>query len=125
MTEPHPRLAAMTLFITDKSASAAFYRALLDSEPIHEDEDSLVFRCGRVMVNLLLAKAVPELIDPALPSEAGSTAVYTIPCKDVDARVQMLTEAGLTALNGPVDRPWGIRTASYQDPAGHIWELAQ
>jgi len=28
-------------------------------------------------------------------------------------------------LNGPVDRPWGMRTASFTDPGGHIWELAQ
>jgi uncharacterized glyoxalase superfamily protein PhnB len=28
-------------------------------------------------------------------------------------------------LNGPVDRPWGVRTASFTDPAGHIWRIAQ
>ncbi len=37
-------------------------------------------------------------------------------------RASVLT-AGL--LNGPVDRPWGMRTASFTDPGGHIWELAQ
>ena len=26
---------------------------------------------------------------------------------------------------GPVDRPWGIRTASFRDPGGHIWEIAR
>jgi uncharacterized glyoxalase superfamily protein PhnB len=24
-----------------------------------------------------------------------------------------------------MDRPWGIRTASFRDPGGHIWEIAQ
>ena len=28
-------------------------------------------------------------------------------------------------LNGPVDREWGVRTASFTDPDGHIWEIAQ
>jgi uncharacterized glyoxalase superfamily protein PhnB len=28
-------------------------------------------------------------------------------------------------LNGPMDRPWGIRTASFRDPGGHIWEIAK
>jgi lactoylglutathione lyase len=23
-----------------------------------------------------------------------------------------------------MDRPWGIRTASFRDPGGHIWEVA-
>ena len=31
---------------------------------------------------------------------------------------------GATLLNGPIDRPWGIRTAAFRDPAGHVWELA-
>ena len=28
------------------------------------------------------------------------------------------------AAPGPVDRPWGVRTASSTDPAGHVWEVA-
>jgi uncharacterized glyoxalase superfamily protein PhnB len=28
-------------------------------------------------------------------------------------------------LNGPMDRPWGIRTAAFADPAGHVWEIAK
>jgi hypothetical protein len=28
-------------------------------------------------------------------------------------------------LNGPMDRPWGVRTASFTDPAGNVWEIAQ
>lgn len=23
------------------------------------------------------------------------------------------------------ERPWGIRTASFRDPGGHIWEIAR
>jgi catechol 2,3-dioxygenase-like lactoylglutathione lyase family enzyme len=25
---------------------------------------------------------------------------------------------------GSTDRPWGIRTASFRDPGGHVWEIA-
>ena len=28
-------------------------------------------------------------------------------------------------VNGPMDREWGIRRASFLDPGGHIWEIAQ
>jgi catechol 2,3-dioxygenase-like lactoylglutathione lyase family enzyme len=31
---------------------------------------------------------------------------------------------GVELLNGPMDRPWGNRTASFRDPGGHIWEIA-
>jgi len=32
---------------------------------------------------------------------------------------------GVTLLNGPVDRPWGRRTAAFADPSGNVWEVAQ
>ena len=32
---------------------------------------------------------------------------------------------GVVLLNGPMNREWGMRTASFTDPDGHIWEIAQ
>jgi len=49
----------------------------------------------------------------------------TIGVDDVDAMCAELAARGVTLLNGPMDRPWGIRTASFRDPAGHIWEIAR
>jgi uncharacterized glyoxalase superfamily protein PhnB len=49
---------------------------------------------------------------------------FTLEVDDVDATCAMLTARGVELLNGPMDRPWGIRTASFMDPAGHIWEVA-
>ena len=43
----------------------------------------------------------------------------------VDATCAWLAQRGVELLNGPMDRPWGIRTATFQDPAGHIWEIAK
>jgi uncharacterized glyoxalase superfamily protein PhnB len=43
---------------------------------------------------------------------------------DVDATAAELKRRGVELLNGPTDRPWGIRTASFPDPGGHIWEIA-
>ncbi|WP_327708831.1 hypothetical protein OG912_08485 [Streptomyces sp. NBC_00464] len=37
----------------------------------------------------------------------------------------VLADRGVTLLNGPVDRPWGIRTAGFRDPGGHIREIAR
>ena len=47
----------------------------------------------------------------------GVTAISLLVC-------ERLQDAGIASLNGPMDRPWGIRTASFQDPAGHVWEIA-
>ena len=51
--------------------------------------------------------------------------VFTIQVDDVDAMCAELTARGVVLLNGPMDRPWGIRTASFRDPGGHIWEIAR
>ncbi len=50
--------------------------------------------------------------------------MFTIDVDDVDAMCAELRSRGVELLNGPLDRPWGVRTASFADPAGHIWEIA-
>jgi lactoylglutathione lyase len=57
--------------------------------------------------------------------EAGSRFVFTLAVEDVDAMCAELAARGVTLLNGPMDRPWGIRTASFMDPSGYIWEIAK
>jgi uncharacterized glyoxalase superfamily protein PhnB len=43
---------------------------------------------------------------------------------DTDAACERLRSRGVELLNGPIDRPWGLRTAAFADPDGHIWEIA-
>jgi len=42
---------------------------------------------------------------------------------DVDAVCEDLASRGVELLNGPMDRPWGMRTAAFADPDGHVWEV--
>jgi uncharacterized glyoxalase superfamily protein PhnB len=51
--------------------------------------------------------------------------VFTLAVDDVDAMCAELIGRGVELLNGPMDRPWGIRTASFRDPGGYIWEIAK
>jgi uncharacterized glyoxalase superfamily protein PhnB len=66
------------------------------------------------------------LIEPAKVAspDAGARIQFTIAVDDVDAMCAELAKRGVKLLNGPMDRPWGIRTASFTDPGGHIWEIA-
>ncbi|HEV8053988.1 MAG TPA: VOC family protein [Candidatus Limnocylindrales bacterium] len=93
----------------------------------YEDDDSAVFNFGNTLVNLLKTTAVVELIEPAprADREAGARQQFTIDVDDVDAMCKELAKRGVELLNGPMDRPWGIRTASFRDPSGHIWEIAK
>jgi catechol 2,3-dioxygenase-like lactoylglutathione lyase family enzyme len=118
---------AVTLFVEDLAATKRFYLDVFGL-PIHyEDENSVVFKVGETVINLLSASEAPELIEPAAvaPPEAGSRMQFTIAVGDVDAMCAELSRRGVQLLNGPIDRPWGIRTASFRDPAGHIWEIAK
>jgi catechol 2,3-dioxygenase-like lactoylglutathione lyase family enzyme len=121
-----PKIAAITLFVQDVAAARSFYADVFGLAVHFEDDESVVFVFGDTMVNLLSASAAPELIEPAAVAdrESGNRFVFTIQVDDVDARCDELRARGVELLNGPVDRPWGPRTASFRDPDGHIWEIA-
>jgi catechol 2,3-dioxygenase-like lactoylglutathione lyase family enzyme len=117
---------AVTLFVEDLAATKQFYLNVFGLPVMFEDNNSAVFKFGDTLVNLLKITAAGELIEPATVAsrEAGSRFVFTINVNNVDAMCTELTARGAELLNGPMDRPWGIRTASFMDPGGHIWEIA-
>lgn len=119
-------ISAITLFAEDLAAAKAFYQQVFGLPIVFEDDNSAVFNFGNTLINLLKTDAAPELIAPApvAPPEAGARAQFTITVDDVDAICADLQRRGVALLNGPMDRPWGIRTASFRDPGGHIWEIA-
>lgn len=118
---------AITLFTEDLVTTTQFYRDVFNLPTVFEGDTSAVFQFGSTLINLLTASQVDELIAPAhmAPSNAGNRAVYTLHVDDVDAISAELQRPGVRLLNGPMDRPWGIRTASFQDPAGNLWEIAK
>jgi lactoylglutathione lyase len=117
---------AITLFVEDLEVSKAFYGSVFDLPIMFEDDDSAVFNFESSVVNLLTTSGVRELIDPApmAPRDAGSRVVFTLGVEDVDRTCAELGTLGVDLLNGPIDRPWGIRTASFRDPDGYVWEIA-
>jgi len=120
-------ISAITLFVEDLDATKRFYTEVFGL-PVHfEDADSAVFNFGNTLINLLKVSEAPELIAPApvAPPDAGARYQFTIEVDDVDAMVDELRRRGVELLNGPMDRPWGIRTATFRDPGGHIWEIAK
>ena len=118
---------AITLFVEDLAAAKLFYQKVFGLPVDYQDDASAVFKFGNTLINLLKTAAAVELIEPApiARPEDGSRVVFTIPVDDVDALCAQLTARGVELLNGPIDRPWGIRTASFVDPGGHIWEIAK
>jgi catechol 2,3-dioxygenase-like lactoylglutathione lyase family enzyme len=118
---------AITLFVEDLERSKRFYHDVLGLSVFFEDDNSAVFKFENTLINLLKIPAAVDLIKPGVvaTATAGSRFQFTIPVTDVDAACVELAARGVELLNGPMDRPWGIRTASFTDPGGHIWEIAQ
>ena len=121
------QIDAITLFVEDLPATKAFYLEVFGLPVHYEDPNSCVFKFGETVINLLDIGQATELIAPGVVAsrDAGSRMVFTLGVDDVDAMCAELVKRGVTILNGPMDRPWGIRTASFRDPGGHIWEIAK
>ena len=119
-------ITAITLFVEDLAKAKRFYSEVFQLPVFFEDDSSAVFKFGETLVNLLQSNEAHELVAPATVAtpDAGVRFQFTLAVEDVDATCEELTARGVELLNGPMDRPWGVRTASFRDPGGHIWEIA-
>jgi uncharacterized glyoxalase superfamily protein PhnB len=114
------------MFVADRDRAKSFYETAFDAEAAYEDEHSIAFKFENVIVNLLMTSEAQDLIGPAVVAgqDAGSRFQLTIGVEDTDVACEELARRGVELLNGPIDRAWGMRTAAFADPDGHIWEIA-
>lgn len=119
-------VTAVTLFVEDLAAARDWYARAFGLPEHFADDVSVVFSFDGLLINLLQVTEAPDLIAPARVGavDAGARAQYTVTVADVDDRVAELRADGIPVLNGPLDRPWGVRTAAVADPSGHVWEFA-
>ena len=120
-------IEVITLFVEDLPAAKAFYQDVFGLDVVYQDDVSAVVKLGTLMINLLHAAEADELVEPAAVASSGlgSRVLLTIKVDDTNTVCAELKQHGVTLLNGPVDRPWGRRTAAFADPAGNVWEIAQ
>jgi catechol 2,3-dioxygenase-like lactoylglutathione lyase family enzyme len=120
-------ISAISLFVEDLETAKSFYEDVFGVDVVFEDETSACLKFEHVFVNLLLASAAREQVEPAAVAarEAGSRFQLSIWVDDVDAVCALLEERGVQLLSGPIDKEWGMRIATFADPAGHSWEIAQ
>lgn len=119
-------IEVITLFVEDLAAAKSFYHQVFRRPVVYEDAVSAVLKFDNLLLNLLQATEAPGLVEPlaVAPRGAGARMLLTIAVDDVDAVCRELESRGVRLLNGPIDRPWGRRTAAFADPAGNVWEIA-
>ena len=127
MTMSLKSLGAITLFVEDPKQSKEFYENVFDVPAVYEDDNSVAFKFENTIVNLLVMTEAHELVEPARVAarRVGSSFQLTVWVDDADAVCAELENRGVELLNGPQDRAWGMRTAAFADPDGHVWEVAQ
>ena len=127
MKDTLKHISAMSLFVEDLQAAKNFYQAVFGVPVVFEDEDSVAVGFENLIVNLLKVDSATGIVHSArvAAADAGSRFQLSIWVSDVDAVCRDLQERGVALLAGPVDKPWGMRCASFVDPAGHSWEVAE
>ncbi len=120
-------IEVITIFAEDLLATKAFYAGVFGLAVVYEDDVSAVFKFDHLLLNVLLVSEAPQLVEPVRVAAAGTGVRFmpTIQVVDADETCVELARYGVVLLNGPVDRPWGRRTAAFCDPAGNVWEIAQ
>lgn len=119
-------ISAISLFVEDLPAARAFYLDVFGVPVEYEDANCTVVKFENMLVNLLQIAHAPEIVAPGAVAarDAGVRFQLSIWVPDVQAVYERLKQRGI-AINGPLDRPWGLRTINFTDPAGHSWEVGQ
>jgi catechol 2,3-dioxygenase-like lactoylglutathione lyase family enzyme len=126
MSDWEKEIGAITLFVEDPARATSFYERFLGTKPVFDDETDAMFRLKNTLLFLTKSSEAARMIAPAVVGGPGNGPrhVFAIIVDDVDAVCAELQEKGIALLNGPQDRPWGMRTANIQDPDGYVWEIA-
>lgn len=124
------RLSLVTLGVDDIQRAKDFYAAMgWKPQPPVEGEDNVVF----YQLNGLALGFYPRALlieDAGLPAETksgfgGLTLAFNTRSKEeVETVIGEARAAGAIILKEPQDVFWGGYHAYFQDPDGHIWEVA-
>jgi lactoylglutathione lyase len=120
-------IGAVILFVGDLDRSKGFYQDKLGMSVQFEDDASAGFAMdGAHFIVLEVDRAKEQLQgEPTSTPASGATAFLTTFTDDVDGLHAQLADRGVTFFQDPTNQPWGMRTAYFKDPDGHVWEIAQ
>jgi len=129
-----PRIKIITLAVDDLNRSLAFYRdglglptqGIIGTE--FEDGAVVFFEMNDDLILALyprvsLAKDAKVAVSPPSPAEVSIGHVVKSK-EDVDDVVRQAEGAGARITDPAHDRFWGGYSGFFQDPDGHVWEVA-
>jgi len=117
----------ITLFVEDQLRSKEFYEQVFDVGGVDEGHGTVIFQFDNLFLRLLRREeAESEMLGqvPVGDAHAGVTVQPAFRVEDTDTLCAELAERGISIVYGPVDRPWGVRSAAFVDPDGHVWQFS-
>lgn len=120
-------LGYVVLFVEDLERTLAFYVDKVGLPVRFRAEGYVELAVEGSRFALLARSRVSELTGDAhtaRPAAGAHEGSVTLLVEDVDRVHRELTGRGVTFLGGPENRPWGQRAAYFQDPEGHLIEIA-
>jgi uncharacterized protein len=128
-----PRIHFLTLGVVDLERSLTFYRdgMGLRTEGItgqeHEDGAIVFFKMHDLTLALYpIAAFAKDAKVAAAKAQPGAVSLgHNVKSKaEVDAVIRQAEAAGAVVTDPPHDRFWGGYSGYFQDPNGHLWEIA-
>jgi catechol 2,3-dioxygenase-like lactoylglutathione lyase family enzyme len=118
-------IGAITLYVPDLGEAQKFYADAFGLDAQALDDDTAILRFEGVLVFLAQSPTAAQSPQGVLEQAGKGVGQFAIIVDDVDAVCAEIAGRGVQPLAGPADRDWGMRTATFADPGGHIWEIAQ
>jgi catechol 2,3-dioxygenase-like lactoylglutathione lyase family enzyme len=125
MADWKKEIGAMTLFVPDLGEARKFYADAFGLDAQLLKDDTAMLRLEGMFVFLQQAAVAAQPRPEVLEAAGRGAGQFAIIVDDVDAVCGEIAGRGVQPLTGPADRDWGMRTATFVDPGGHVWEIAQ
>jgi catechol 2,3-dioxygenase-like lactoylglutathione lyase family enzyme len=117
----------VVLFVEDFNRALSFYSDKVGFPVRLRAEGYAEFAVEGAKFALLARSRVPAMTGDAhagRPAPGAHEGAVTVLVEDVDRTYRELSGRGVPFLGAPQDRPWGQRTVYFQDPEGHLIEIA-
>ena len=128
MSAPPLRLGLVTLGVADLDRSIGFYRALgLIASSVSVEGVVCFMPMGAVALALFPRASLAEdaTVSPEASGFAGMSLAWNLPGRaEVDAAFERIAAAGGTIVKAARVTDWGGYGGYFNDPDGHLWEVA-
>ena len=121
------RITMVSLGVDDLAASRAFYERLgWKTSAKHSNDNIVFFQLGGIILGLYDRQALAEDARLEVGTGFGGMALAHNgrTKEEVDKILREAERAGATILKPAEDVFWGGYSGYFQDPNGHVWEVA-